>query len=52
MADYTLSENLFGRDYVRSAYNLPAEKAKEKIIDHLLGMFPNAKKEEAEKLIK
>jgi len=52
VADYTLSENLFGRDYVRSAYNLPAKKAKEKIIGHLLKLFPDAKPEEAEKLIR
>lgn len=52
VADYTLSEKLYGQDYVRSAYHLPADKAKEKIINHLLEMFPNAKREDAEKLIK
>lgn len=51
VADYTLSENVFGRDYVRSAYHLPAKEAKEKIISHLMKLFPYAKEEEAEKLI-
>jgi len=52
VADYTLSENLYGKDYVRSAYNMSAQKAREKIIEHLLNMHPYTKKEEAEQLIK
>lgn len=52
VADYTLSENLYGRDYVRSAYSLLADKAKEKIINHLLKLFPDTNVDEAVRLIK
>ncbi|WP_330403340.1 AlkZ-related protein [Herbinix hemicellulosilytica] len=52
VADYTLSENIYGGDYVRSAYHLSAQEAKDIIINHLLKLFPDAKPKEAEKLIK
>lgn len=52
VADYMLSEKLFGREHVRSAYSLGAGKAKEKLIEHLLSMFPSVSAEAAKKLIK
>lgn len=52
VAEYILSENLYGRDYVRSAYSLPADKAKEKIVNHLLKLFPNSNVGDLERLIK
>lgn len=52
VADYSLSENLYGSDYVRSRYNLAADKAKEMILNHLLKIYPNADVKEAERLIR
>ena len=52
VALYTLSENLFGGDHVRSAYHLKAEEAKERIINQILKNFPNADKAQIEQVIK
>lgn len=49
---YSLSEELFGEDYVRSSYNIPSEAAKDKIITHIREMFSNVSYEEALKCIK
>ena len=42
VASYSLSERLFGEEYVRSEYHLGAEAAKEKIILQILNKFPGA----------
>jgi hypothetical protein len=52
VANYMLSEKLYGKDYVRSAYGLSANEAKAKIMGHLLKHFPGINTTEAEKLIK
>ena len=52
VALYTLSENLYGGDHVRSAYHLKAEEAKERIISQILKNFPNADKAQIEQVIK
>lgn len=49
---YTLSEELFGYDYVRSAYSMPKEAAKDKIISHIREVFHDATNEKALKCIK
>lgn len=52
VAVYTLSENLFGEDHVRSAYPLGTQAAKEKIINKIHSRFPLAEIAEIEKVIK
>ncbi|HHV12780.1 MAG TPA: hypothetical protein GXX75_21130 [Clostridiales bacterium] len=52
VANYTLSENLFGRDYVRSAYDLNTLQAKDKIVDWIISKFSMASRSEIEKTIK
>ena len=52
VADYTLSEKLFGEDYVRSAYNMTPTEAKDRLIGHVLRLFPDAHIDEVERLIK
>ncbi len=52
VASYTLSENLFGRDHVRSAYDLSAAQAKEKIVDWIISKFPAASRTEVERAMK
>lgn len=52
VADYMLSEKLFGTDHVRSAYGMPVTEAKTRIIEHLLKFFPDTDIETAEKFIK
>lgn len=52
VAAYTLSEKLFGEDYVRSAYYMDGKTAKDEIIKHLLSRFPAASYEEMAKCIK
>ncbi len=49
---YSLSEELFGEDYVRSAYHIHAADAKAKIISHLMDMFPDLSYDAALKCIK
>jgi hypothetical protein len=52
VALYTLSENLFGGEQVRSAYHLKAEEAKVLIINQILNNFPNTEKVQIEQVIK
>lgn len=52
VADYMLSEKLFGEEHVRSAYGMVATDAKDKIVRHLLKLFPNTDINEAERLIR
>ena len=52
VADYMISEKLYGANHVRSAYSFSADEAKNKIVGHLLKLFPHASTNEAEKLIK
>lgn len=52
VADYMLSEKLFGEDHVRSAYGMSVTDAKNKITSHLLKLFPETDIHEAERLIK
>jgi hypothetical protein len=52
VADFTISENLFGADHVRSAYHLSSEDAKQKIIDRVKVKFSKAELNEIEKIIR
>lgn len=52
VADYALSEALFGAEHVRSAYGIGTIEAKNRIIAQLKKLFPIASDQEAEKLIK
>ncbi len=52
VAVYSLSEKLFGEDYVRSSYQVEAKAAKQEIIKHLLDKFPAASYEDMAKCIR
>lgn len=52
VASYSLSENLFGEDYVRSKYQLGAAKAKEMIVARIASKYPAASAKDIEKVIK
>ena len=52
VASYTLSENLFGRDHVRSAYDLNTFQAKDKIVDWIMSKFSLSPRSEIERAIK
>lgn len=52
VASYSLSENLFGEDYIRSGYKVDPKVAKDKIIRHLLGFYPDATYDEIERCIR
>jgi len=41
VALYSLSENLFGEEYVRSAYHLEPKQVKEKIVTKIVDRFPD-----------
>lgn len=49
---YSLSEDLFGKDYVRSAYKIPADECRDKIITHIREVFPDVSYETVLKCIK
>lgn len=49
---YSLSEELFSYDYVRSAYNMSSKEARDKIISHLRERFSGVSYEKAFKAIK
>jgi hypothetical protein len=51
VADYMLSEKLYGAEHVRSAYGMRTAEAKNRIIEHLLKQYPNTDIREVEKLI-
>ena len=52
VAEYCLSEKLFGEEHIHSAYHLNADEAKDRIVTHLLSKFPKASKAEIEKVIR
>ncbi|MGB4659442.1 MAG: hypothetical protein WBI07_09695, partial [Mobilitalea sp.] len=52
IAVYTLSEKLFGEEYVHSAYSLSQEEAKAKIVNHIASCFSKADILAIEKIIK
>lgn len=52
VADYALSERLFGEEHVRSAYGMGTDEAKCRMIARLQKNFPKASELEAEKLIR
>ncbi len=52
VANYTLSENLFGEQYVRSLYHLGAAEAKNKILTQIKSKYPAAADKEIEKIIR
>ena len=52
VALYSLSENLFGEEYVRSAYHLESIEAKEKILTQIADRFPDTTVAAIEKFIR
>jgi hypothetical protein len=52
VALYSLSEKLFGEEHVRSAYQLSAREAKDKIVARIKSRFPEAQVSEIEKVIR
>lgn len=52
VADYCLSERLFGEEHIRAGYSLSALKVKEKIIEHIKSKFPEAELAAIEKVMK
>lgn len=52
VASYSISENLFGEDHVRSEYHLGADKAKGRIIEQIKSKFPKAAETDIAKIIK
>ncbi len=52
VANFSLSEHLFGEDYVRSAYHLKEEEAKQLIIDQVKSISPEAQLRDIEKVIR
>ena len=52
VAKYSTPENLFGYEYVTSAYQREPNESKEKIVEHLHRVLPDVAKEQILKLIK
>jgi hypothetical protein len=52
VANFCLSERLFGETYVRSSYHLSEQEAKRRIIEHVKKHFPEAENAEIERVIK
>jgi hypothetical protein len=52
VANYTISEKLFGAEHVRSAYHLSQEEAKQKIVERVVLRFPAAPTEEIDRVIR
>ena len=52
VANFTLSENLFGVDYVRSGYHLSQAEAKQRILDRVMTRFPSADPLAVERVIR
>ena len=52
VANFTLSENLFGTDHVRSQYQLSQAEAKQRIMDQVKARFPMADASEIERVIR
>ena len=52
VANYCLSEKLFGEDYVRSAYHLSRQEAKQKLMDRVKEIYSDAESALIEKVIR
>lgn len=52
VADFTLSEKLFGEEYVCSAYHMSQEAAKQLIIDRVRTRFPEANPSDIERVVR
>ena len=52
VANYTMSEKLFGAEQLRSSYHLSQMEAKQKIIDRVKGRFASAEMADIERVIK
>lgn len=52
VANYSISERLFGEEHVRSAYHISPEEAKQKIIQRVKEYSPKADLSEIEKVIR
>ncbi len=52
VADYTLSEKVFGADHVRSAYGIGSAEAMNRLIRKLKKHFPSISDNEAEKVLR
>lgn len=52
VAKYTTPEHFFGYDYIASAYKLDPEESKQKIIEHLNKIMPDATEQQIMKIIK
>ena len=52
MAEYATPEELFGYDFITSAYQRDPQESKERILKHLQSRLPNATEMQLEKIIK
>lgn len=52
VALYSLTEKLFGEEYIRSGYPVGAQKAKQMIVERIKLKFPNASEKDIEKMIR
>lgn len=52
VANYCISERLFGEEHVRSAYNMSPEESKQKILQRVKNCLPEADLSEIEKVIR
>ncbi len=52
VANFSLSEHLFGEDYVRSAYHLSDQEAKHQIVEQIKLFSPEAQNSDIEKVIR
>lgn len=52
VANFTLSEKLFGAEHVRSQYHLSQTEAKQRIMDRVMAKLPAADASEIEKIIR
>ncbi|MDT8716953.1 hypothetical protein IAI10_09810 [Clostridium sp. 19966] len=51
-ARYSLSEKVFGEDFVTSRYNIVPKESKELLEEHIYKLFPNSTKEQIAKIIR
>ena len=52
VAEYATPEELFGYDFITSAYQRDPQESKERILKHLQSRLPNATEMQLEKIIK
>ena len=52
VAEYATPEELFGYDFITSAYQRDPQESKERILKHLQSRLPNATEIQLEKIIK